>query len=964
MAVLEKYSSEKEKEVIDFWLANGIPEKTRRQNAGSKKTYYFMDGPPYATGEIHLGTGLNKVLKDFAIRYWRMNGFDVFDRPGYDTHGVPIESTVEKKLGFTSKQDIEAYGVKKFIDECKSFATKHIGLMNEAFNDLGVWMDWKNPYLTLTNSYIEAIWQAFKKAEEKGLLYLGRYPVHACPYCGTAVAYNEIEYQKIKDKAIFVKFPVKGQENTFLVIWTTTPWTLPGNTGIMAHPDFEYAFVKLSNGESWIIAKELVQELMNLLEAGYSIEKTVKGKELAGLRYDSPLHDLLKLNWQELPNLYTVITNARYVSLEQGSGLVHTAPGHGKEDFDAGMKSEPKLHQLSPVTLEGKFTEEAGKYSGKNVFEANEEIVNDLKARNALVFGHDFNHDYPMCWRCKNKLIMLSAPQWFLKVSEIRQKLLSMNEGVVWSPAWMKDRMRNWLENLYDWPVSRKRYWGAPLPIWVCVKCNKRKVIGSINELRKESPSLPEEIDLHKPFIDSVKLKCSCGNEMNRVEEVLDVWFDSGVSSWAALDYPQRDDLLKRFWPADLNIEAAEQVRGWWNSQLILSEILFDKAPFKKVSAHGFVLGMGKVKMAKSLGNIVQPSEVIEKHNRDYLRWYYAFESRGEDIIFDWAGFWNYFKDVERFFNTLLNAFNYSKMYSTVAVSEAMKLNEKELLPEDKWLLSKLNSLIKESRKDYEATEYFKVIQLLENFVLEDFSRTYIKLVKDRVGNESSKTAEKIIVKTLYSLLGLLAPVCPHITDYYYQDLKQKGMPESIHLAGMPEPVEGLIDKSLEMQLGLAKELGEKVLALRESNKLKLRWVLKSLLVVSEKEDPLPDFKELLARMVNVKLVKWIREKPSGKFASAVLNEVSVFLDTETKGLEEEWEFQELRRRIQEQRKQAKLMPSQKASLVIATDDKAFLEKFRKELEMATNSSITVQEKTSRELEKLLKRAFSIELKT
>jgi isoleucyl-tRNA synthetase len=559
---------------------------------------------------------------------------------------------------------------------------------------------------------------------------------------------------------------------------------------------------------------------------------------------------------------------------------------------------------------------------------------------------------------------MLSAPQWFLKVSEIREKLLSMNEGVTWSPKWMKDRMRNWLENLYDWPVSRKRYWGAPLPIWVCVKCGKRKVIGSIKELGKEVPSLPKEFDLHKPFIDSVKLKCSCGGEMNRVEEVLDVWFDSGVSSWAALDYPQREDLLKRFWPADLNIEAAEQVRGWWNSQLILSEILFDKTPFKQVTAHGFILGMGKVKMSKSLGNIVQPGEVIQKYNRDYLRWYYAFESRGEDIQFEPVPFWNYFKDVERFFNTLLNAFNYAGMYSTITVLDSMNLNEKDLKAEDKWILSKLNSLIKEAKRNYAATEYFKVVQLLEGFVLEDLSRTYIKSVKDRVGSEESKSAEKVITHSLYALLGLLAPICPHITEYFYQGIKEKGMPESIHLTRMPEANEKLIDESLEAQLGTAKQLAEKVLALRESKKLKLRWQLKSLLVANEKEDPLPDFKELLARMVNVKLVKWIREKPSGKFASSALDDTSVFLDLETKGLEEEWELQELRRRLQDERKKAGLLPSQKVNIMIATDDKAFIEKFRNALEEATNSGISVQEKPSGELEKLLKRSFSIQLKT
>ncbi|MEM0360814.1 MAG: class I tRNA ligase family protein, partial [Candidatus Diapherotrites archaeon] len=460
---LKPYSALEEAKIQDFWKKNKIMDKARAQSSKKKKPFYFMDGPPYATGHIHMGTALNKILKDVAMRSRRMLGYNVFDRPGYDTHGLPIENRVEKELGLKDKREIEALGVEKFVEECRSFATKYIGTMNSEFENLGVWMDWNDPYITLENEYIEAIWWAFKKAEEKGLLYLGQYPVHVCPHCGTAVAYNEIEYTKQTDTSVYVKFPLKDKKSEFLVVWTTTPWTLPGNTGVMVNPDFEYSFVKLSNGETWIIAKEKVQGLMDAIEAGFTIERTVKGKELEGLQYENPLSKHLKL--PKMDGAYRVILSQRYVNLEEGTGLVHTAPGHGKEDFEEG--SRQGLPAISPVEINGLMTEEAGKYAGKKARIVDEEIISDLEAEGALVFKHPYTHDYPVCWRCNSPLLMLSTPQWFFSIKKIQGKLLEENKKVQWIPPWMQARMQNWLESLGDWPVSRKRYWGTPLPIWV-----------------------------------------------------------------------------------------------------------------------------------------------------------------------------------------------------------------------------------------------------------------------------------------------------------------------------------------------------------------------------------------------------------------------------------------------------------------------------------------------------------------
>ncbi|MCX6803015.1 MAG: class I tRNA ligase family protein, partial [Candidatus Diapherotrites archaeon] len=554
---VEQFNRMQEEKVREFWQANKIIDAVRAKSKKGKETFYFMDGPPYASGHLHIGTALNKIMKDCAIRSQRMQAKKIFDRPGFDTHGLPIENKVEKKLGFKTKKDIENFGVEKFIKECRTFATEYVESMGKECNNLGDWMPYEDPYLTLTNDYIEAIWYAFKKADEKGLLYLGKYPVHVCPHCATAVAYNEIVYTKLSDTAVFIKMKVKDVQgvkssvlqkalahipdpkNTFLIVWTTTPWTLPANTGIMVHPKYEYAFIKMVNGETWVVAKELVDNLMGKIEASYVLEKIVLGSELEGLVYEPLFRGVIK-NPEEEKKAFRVILSDRYVTLDTGSGLVHTAPGHGKEDFDAGTKAG--LPVISPVGLDGTFSDDVEDYSGKEARSCNELIIAGLEKRNLLPYKHSYAHDYPLCWRCDSPLLMVSVPQWFIKVSQIRQKMIEDNAKVKWVPVWMNDRMKNWLENLSDWPVSRARYWGTPLPIWVCA-CGEKKVIGSVRELRRES-KIKNEIDLHKPLIDEITLPCKCGKEMTRVPEVLDVWFDSGVSSWANLGFPANDKLF------------------------------------------------------------------------------------------------------------------------------------------------------------------------------------------------------------------------------------------------------------------------------------------------------------------------------------------------------------------------------------------------------------------------------------
>ncbi len=875
---------QEEKEIIEFWKKKKIYQKSVKKNSKGKK-FYMMDGPPYATGHIHMGTALNKISKDIAMRSHRLQGFDVFDRAGYDTHGVPIEFQIEKEIGSKSKKDIEKFGVKKFINKCKEFATRYIGVMNSEFENLGVWMNFENPYLTLEDYYIETIWDTFKVADQKKLLYLGKYPIHLCPRCETAVAFNEIEYAKQEDNSIFVKFPVKGKKGTYLIIWTTTPWTLPGNTGVMVNPDFIYQEIEVPSGERWILAKELVPKIMDMLEIGYKVKKEFKGKDMEGWEYENPLSKNLKLKTK---NAYKVVLSSRYVNLEEGTGLVHCAPGHGKEDYEVGK--EYCLDMPSPVALNGLLTQEAGKYAGKRARFVDEEIISDLKNDNALVYKMKYSHDYPLCWRCKTPLLMIAQPQWFLKISDIHNKILAENEKINWIPSWMKLRMKAWLNGISDWPVSRMRYWGTPLPIWICDKCEEKTVIGSVDELRKLA-KIPKtkKIGLHKPDIDEITFKCKCGGKMKRVPEVLDVWFDSGVSSWAALSKTE----FKKFWPADLNLEGKDQVRGWWNSQLILSEIKWSKKPMDTILEHGMVLDIGKKKMSKSLGNIVSPQDIIKKYSRDYLRYYFAKISKGEDFAFDESEF----KDIRNFFRILLNVNTFVNQ---------LEKGKKKLKIEDKWILSRLNSTIKEITELYNSYRYPEVVQSIEKFLVEDVSKTYIKMIRER-SNEVYDVLNEIRI----SALKLLASIIPFMTEKIWQELKDKKIvsDESVHLSDWPKFSEKKIDKNLENEFLNVLKIIETGLAERDKIQIGLKWPLASASIgFNKKLDPA--LEGIILTQLNVKKAIWKKSK-----------ETKVEFDTKmTPELEAEGYAREISRQVQAFRKKLGLKKENKIELFIFTD--------------------------------------------
>lgn len=898
----KKYDFKKSEEgIIAYWKEGRVFEKAKERvskevKAKNWKKYYFLDGPPYATGAIHMGTAWNKIIKDYYMRFWRMNGYDVHSQPGYDTHGLPIENKVEKKLGLKNKTDIEKYGVEKFVQKCRNFATEHIGDMNREFANLGVWMDWETPYITLENYYIEGAWHTFKTAFEKNFLYKGNYSVHVCPHCATAVAYNEIEHKKVKDTSIFIKFKAKGRKNEYFVIWTTTPWTLPANTGIMVNPKFEYSRI-LANGEILIVAKELAQKTMEKFGiADYKEIGTVKGADLVGVEYENPLSDIVPLQ-NEIKG--RVVPSEQYVFLTDGTGLVHCAPGHGLEDYKVGI--ENKLPVVCPVGLDGKYDERAGKFAGMFVKKADAEIINVLRETGALLAEGQIEHEYPMCWRCASPLLMLAVPQWFFRVSTIKQKLIEENKKVRWAPEWAGKRFENWLESLSDWPISRQRYWGIPLPIWTC-ECGKVRIVGSAEELGVTLT------DLHKPHIDAVELDCECGKKMRRIPDVLDVWFDSGVAPWASLHYPKEKEKFEELFPADFEVEGPDQIRGWWNSQIITSIITFGKAPFKNILFHGFLMDAHGIKMSKSKGNIAAPEDAIASHGRDALRLYLLSSETWNDFYFSMEKA----KESAKVLNVLWNTYLFAKAYCEHAGEP------KELNTEDRWLISKINSLAKLCAEKSRAMHGHEAASALADFVLNDLSRWYIKLIRDRTwpgyAGEDRKAACYTLWHSLDQTLKLLAPIAPFMTEKIYLE----AFGQSVHLQDYPQADEKKINPELEEKMALAKEIAEAADSARQEAKIKLRHPVKRIVLIGDFQ--MEELAEVLKSRCNCKSVELSEKEPEGMIPREITGG-KVFLDTEiTKEILEESLLREVSRKIQELRKQNNLKVEEQISIVLAGD--------------------------------------------
>ena len=878
MLSLKRYEPHKVEEIVKkYWVENDIYLKVKNWNKGRKK-FYFLDGPPYPSSNvIHVGTGWNKVIKDSVLRFWRMNGYDVWDQPGYDCHGLPIELAVEKSLKFRSKKDIEDYGIQKFVENCKELALRNVKAMTEQFEDLGIFMDWNNPYLTLREDYIESGWWLVKESEKKNLLNRGLKVMHWCPRCETVLSdYEVTEYRDITDPSIYVKFPIVGKENEYILIWTTTPWTLPANMGVMVHPDYKYVRVKVKD-EVFIMSKERIPHILDHGETEYEILEIFPGKKLLSLKYHHPLEDEVPIH-KKFNDAHRVVLSSEFVHLEEGTGCVHTAPGHGEEDFEIGLQYN--LPIFSPVDDKGRYTEDAGKYKGIFVRDANRIIIDDLRRKGLLFKEEKITHKYPVCWRCKTPLIFRATTQWFITISKLKNKMINESEKVNWVPEWAgKSRFKNWISNAKDWVISRQRYWGTPLPIWVCEKCGNRKVVGSKEELLKLAENVKELEDLHRPHVDNVILRCEkCGGEMHRVPDIMDVWFDSGVSFFASLNYP-KDKRLEDMWPVDFIVEGHDQISGWFYSLMRAGIIGFNQSPYKTVLMHGFALDEKGHEMHKSLGNFVSTKEAIRPLGRDVFRLYVLSNTIWEDLRFSW----DVMKEVYNDLNVAWNVFNFASTYMLLdkfKVKE-LNLNYNKLLPEDKWIVSRLNTLIRD------VTEYMKEYRIhlatrkLREFIVEDVSRIYVKLIRRRVWIEEEAEIKILAYKTLfyvlYNYLILMAPFVPFFTEYWFHNFVKKIMPtdrESIHLCEWPKFSEEYIDLTLEEEAKIIFSMIEKALSIRSHAGIKIRQPLPSLTIYTDDENlskATSLFENVIMSLVNVKKIYL---KPTSEIADILETEI------------------------------------------------------------------------------------------
>ncbi len=789
---------EREKKIEQFWKDNDIFKKSidyRKEG----EVFTFYDGPPTANRKPHIGHVLTRVIKDMIPRYRTMKGAKVIRKAGWDTHGLPVELEVEKLLGLDGKEQIEEYGLEPFINKCKESVWKYKGMWEDFSGTVGFWADMDDPYVTYHNDFIESEWWALKQIWEKGLLYKGHKIVPYCPRCGTPLSSHEVAqgYKDVKERSATAKFGVVGEDNTYFLAWTTTPWTLPSNVALCVNPQEEYVKIKV-DGVCYILAKALIEA--NFPETEYEVVESYIGKDLEYREY-TPL-----FNFKELDKKAYYITCDDYVTLTDGTGIVHTAPAFGEDDNRVGRNYELPFLQL--VDSKGEMTEETP-WAGTFCKAADKEILVDLESRGLLFNAPKFEHSYPHCWRCDTPLIYYARESWFIKMTAVKDKLINNNNKVNWIPESIgKGRFGEWLNNIQDWGLSRDRYWGTPLNVWEC-KCGKRHAIGSIAELKEMSSNCPDEIELHRPYIDAVTIKCpDCGEEMHRVKEVIDCWFDSGAMPFAQWHYPfENKEIFEENFPADFISEAVDQTRGWFYSLLAISTLIFDEAPYKNVIVLGHVQDENGQKMSKSKGNAVDPFEALETHGADAIRWYFYENSAPWLPNRFHAGAVT--EGQRKFMGTLWNTYAFFVLYANIDNFDASKyeIEYEKLSVIDKWLLSKLNTLVKtvdENLANYKITE---TARALDAFV-DELSNWYVRRSRNRFWLKDMPQDKINAYMTLYTALVTLckisAPMIPFMSEDIYQNLVRsvyKDAPESIHLCDFPTYDESLINKDLEEKM-------------------------------------------------------------------------------------------------------------------------------------------------------------------
>jgi isoleucyl-tRNA synthetase len=795
-----------EENVLKFWTKREIFKKTVEQRQGQPE-YVFYEGPPTANGRPGVHHVLARAFKDMFPRYKIMRGYHVSRRGGWDTHGLPVEIEVEKQLGFTNKQQIEDYGVDKFNELCRKSVFTYIQEWEKLTDRIAFWVDLETAYVTYENEYIESVWWILKNFWEKDLLFKGYKIVPYCPRCGTPLSDHEVAlgYDDAVDPSVFVRFPLVDKPDTSLLVWTTTPWTLPSNVAVAAHPDVDYVTVERDNEgttEKLILARNLVEKVFRGEEV--KIVDTFKGKKLKGMKYQ-PLYTFMPV---DKPAYYVIL--ADYVTIEDGTGLVHTAPAFGAEDMESG-----KLHDL-PILLtvqpDGAFIPEITPWRGIFVKDADPQIIKDLESRGLMYRSEKYTHTYPFCWRCNTPLLYYARESWYIRTSSKRDRLVELNKTINWVPDHIKNgRFGNWLENNIDWSLSRERYWGTPLPVWECDDCHQRECVGSVKELSEKVGRDLTDLDLHRPHVDNVHWKCSCGGRMTRVKDLIDVWFDSGSMPYAQWHYPfENQERFEEQYPADYICEAVDQTRGWFYSLHAISTLLNDQVSFKNVICLGHIQDAQGRKMSKSLGNIVQPWDVLNVHGADALRWYlYTASPAGQERRFsaDLVG------DVIRSFTlTLWNVYSFFITYANLDKPQGLTVTAttNDL---DRWLLSELNVLVRDVTKAYEEYDATNATRPIEKFV-ETLSTWYVRRSRRRFWKNDSSADKQAAYSTLYTALvtlsKLIAPAMPFLADELYQNLVRsvdETAPESVHLAAWPPVMTEFIDESLNREMALVMKL-------------------------------------------------------------------------------------------------------------------------------------------------------------
>ena len=841
-----------EEDILNSW--GNVDEALKMQLEANKdnETYVFYDGPAFANGFPGLHHMVAKNLKDIFCKYQSMNGKKVIRKIGWDTHGLPIENHVEKKLGFSGKKKIEEYGIDKFNEECRKSVRLNEGAFVNLTNKMGQFIDTKNPYITMDNKYIETEWWILKKMYEEGVFYKGDKVMPYCPKCGTGLSTHEVAqgYEEVAVDTVIVPMKLVSEDNTYFLVWTTTPWTLIANVGVCVNPDVNYVKVK-SGDYNFILAENLVSKVL-----GDDIEvlENYKGKDLEYKEYEQLIPSLTPTK----KAFYVTCDN--YVTTEDGTGIVHLAPAFGEDDKKVGEKYD--LPSLNPVGEDGKYKE--GPWKGTLVFDADLDVIKYLKENDKLFKKQKITHNYPHCWRCSSPLLYYSMPAYYIAVSKFKDKLVEANKKVNWYPAYVGEkRFGNWLENARDWNVSRSRYWGSPIPFWTC-ECGHCEMIGSIDELKEKSINkLNDDIDLHKPYIDNVFIKCEkCGKEMKRIPEVLDCWFDSGSMPFAQYHYPfENQEYFETQFPADFICEGIDQTRGWFYTLLVISTFVKGVSPFKNVLVNDLLLDAEGKKMSKSRGNIVEPFKAIEEYGADTVRFYLLYVSPvWTPLKFDIEGIKEVFS---KFFNPLKNTYNFFSMYANTDDIDISKCNIdlKDREEIDIWLISKYNSLVKYVNESFAEYDLNKVVRALALFVSDDLSNWYIRRNRNRFWKNELDNSKKSVYITTYEVLvglsKLMAPIIPFLSEELYTKLTSN---KSVHIEKYPEYDESLININLEEKMDLVRNLISMGRKVREEERVKVRQPISSVMLDEKNQTILGDLTELIKEELNSKEVKFVSD--------------------------------------------------------------------------------------------------------